>query len=327
MYQAKAEGGGFRVFRPEYTAQALQRLELEVHYQPQFSLDDRRVIGVEALLRWRHPKHGLVPPARFIPLAEESGLIVPTGTWVLQQACWQAASWRTRVAVNVSAIQFCRADFADAVAATGLPPSSSSSPRAPRCTTLRSRCASSSACRRWVCASPSTTSAPATPRSGCCAPCPSTPSRSTAPSSPACLALVRAILTLAEASGLEVVAEGVETAVQQDTLSQMGCHSAQGYALAMPMPAEKMGRILERATRTPRALCSPSRGTGRRVGQGSAAAFGVGRASRRVRPRSRRSLAKGGLKAKSPTPGVGDLYQMERETRLELATPTLARLC
>ncbi|NMU84402.1 EAL domain-containing protein, partial [Vibrio parahaemolyticus] len=80
---AKAAGrNGFRVFRPEYTAQALQRLELEqdlrkalhqgeleVHYQPQFSLDDRRVTGVEALLRWRHPKHGLVLPARFIPLA------------------------------------------------------------------------------------------------------------------------------------------------------------------------------------------------------------------------------------------------------------------
>ena len=93
--------------------QALDREQLRVHYQPIVSVQDASVIGAEALLRWQHPEHGLVPPAEFIPLAEETDLIVPFGRWVLEQATAQVALWQAsagisvplRVSVNVSARQ------------------------------------------------------------------------------------------------------------------------------------------------------------------------------------------------------------------------------
>jgi EAL domain-containing protein (putative c-di-GMP-specific phosphodiesterase class I) len=89
---------------------ALANGEFELHYQPLFDLAVDRVGGFEALLRWNHPKRGSVSPAEFIPVAEETGLIVPIGTWVIQEACRQAARWpdHVRVAVNVSSIQFQR---------------------------------------------------------------------------------------------------------------------------------------------------------------------------------------------------------------------------
>jgi EAL domain-containing protein (putative c-di-GMP-specific phosphodiesterase class I) len=98
---------------------ALQKNQFVLHYQPQVD-DLRRVFAAEALLRWQHPEHGLVPPNRFIPLAEDTGLIVPIGQWVLETACAQLQAWsveaRTcdlQVAVNVSARQFRQADFVD----------------------------------------------------------------------------------------------------------------------------------------------------------------------------------------------------------------------
>ncbi|MEG0201835.1 MAG: EAL domain-containing protein, partial [Comamonas sp.] len=93
----------------------------ELHYQPQFTLSGQ-VIGAEALLRWRHPERGLVPPGMFIAVAEESEIIIPLGMWVIEQACEQLAVWKRdsrlshlQVAVNVSAKQFRHADFADRV--------------------------------------------------------------------------------------------------------------------------------------------------------------------------------------------------------------------
>lgn len=92
--------------------QALARGELEVYYQPQMNLADKRLVGAEALLRWKHPERGMVPPDRFIPIAEQTGLIVPIGQWVLQAACAAACSWNAsrrtplRVAVNLSPRQF-----------------------------------------------------------------------------------------------------------------------------------------------------------------------------------------------------------------------------
>ncbi len=101
---------------------ALQQGQFALHYQPQVDAM-RRVFGAEALLRWQHPEHGLVPPPRFIPLAEDTGLIVPIGQWVLETACAQLAAWslaaRTRelqLAINVSARQFRQTDFAQQVA-------------------------------------------------------------------------------------------------------------------------------------------------------------------------------------------------------------------
>ena len=98
---------------------ALERQEFEVFYQPLVSLQTGRVVSFEALLRWRHPTQGLVPPLEFIPLAEETGLIVPIGEWVVRQACRNAAGWPTEVgvAVNLSAVQFRSPSLVDVVEA------------------------------------------------------------------------------------------------------------------------------------------------------------------------------------------------------------------
>lgn len=100
---------------------AVDRGELLLHYQPQISLATRKIVGAEALIRWQHPQKGLVPPGDFIPLAEESGLIVPIGAWVISTACAQAKVWQSmglpllRVAVNLSGIQFTESNVVDTV--------------------------------------------------------------------------------------------------------------------------------------------------------------------------------------------------------------------
>jgi diguanylate cyclase (GGDEF)-like protein/PAS domain S-box-containing protein len=111
---------------------ALQRGELALHFQPQIDSITGKVHCMEALLRWHHPERGLVPPNTFIPIAEEAGLIIPIGEWVLQEACRQAQAWRTergwelRVAVNLSPRQFHQKEFPEVVSrileAAGLPP-------------------------------------------------------------------------------------------------------------------------------------------------------------------------------------------------------------
>jgi diguanylate cyclase (GGDEF)-like protein len=100
---------------------ALRKQQFALHYQPKFNGGMRRIHSAEALIRWRHPEWGLVPPDRFIPLAEESGLIVPIGEWVLREACRQMRAWQDqglpalRVAVNISGVQFRRVDLVDTV--------------------------------------------------------------------------------------------------------------------------------------------------------------------------------------------------------------------
>jgi diguanylate cyclase (GGDEF)-like protein len=141
MYAAKADGRRTsRFFEPGMDARvkALRTLELdlrqaiadggfELHYQPLVSLADHKVSGCEALLRWRHPARGMISPAEFIPVAEETGLINPLGEWVLTTACTEAASWpdHIKIAVNVSPVQFRSEAFglkvAAALAASGLP--------------------------------------------------------------------------------------------------------------------------------------------------------------------------------------------------------------
>ncbi|HMX15874.1 MAG TPA: EAL domain-containing protein [Rhodocyclaceae bacterium] len=135
MYSAKEKGrNGFQFFTATMTAAATERLELErdlraalqegqfeLHYQPQISTADGRTRGMEALLRWRHPRRGMVSPMTFIPIAEETGVIIPLGLWVLDEACRQLAAWRAdgivdlRVAVNLSAQQLRSPDLIDDV--------------------------------------------------------------------------------------------------------------------------------------------------------------------------------------------------------------------
>jgi diguanylate cyclase (GGDEF)-like protein len=142
LYQAKGEGGGtYRFFEAEMNVrtQARHKLEtelrravaageFELYFQPLFDLETNRIGSFEALIRWNHPTRGLVAPDEFIPLAEETGLIVPIGTWVIQEACRHAAKWPTdvRVAVNVSSVQFRKPGLANvliqALAASGVEP-------------------------------------------------------------------------------------------------------------------------------------------------------------------------------------------------------------
>jgi EAL domain-containing protein (putative c-di-GMP-specific phosphodiesterase class I) len=113
---------------------ALKRHEFLLHYQPKVNLASGRVVGVEALLRWQHPDRGLLLPAQFVAIAEECGLIVPIGRWVLAEACAQAQAWREAglqritMAVNSSAIEFRARDFVDnlrsTLAATSIEPGS-----------------------------------------------------------------------------------------------------------------------------------------------------------------------------------------------------------
>lgn len=146
MYRVKETGrNNFQFYAPSMNEQAMERLRIEgdlrnaldrdeflLHYQPQIDLDSGCVLGVEALIRWQHPQIGMVSPARFIGLAEETGLIVPIGAWVLRTACRQSVEWQcagigeVRVAVNLSARQFYERDLVASIGAvlkeTGIAP-------------------------------------------------------------------------------------------------------------------------------------------------------------------------------------------------------------
>jgi len=133
MYSAKDSGrGNFRFFTEDMNAQvverltvennlrlALERQELFLEYQPQIDIHREQITGLEALIRWRHPKLGLIPPDKFIRVAENCGLILPMGEWVLKTACIQARKWQDEgllavpAAVNVSAVQFRQENFPD----------------------------------------------------------------------------------------------------------------------------------------------------------------------------------------------------------------------
>ena len=142
LYRAKEAGRGTYAFFEESLNQraqqrrqlesdlrlALERGEFELLYQPLFDLEQNRICSFEALLRWRHPKLGLISPVEFVPVAEDTGLIVPIGAWVLREACARAARWpeKIRIAVNVSAVQFHRGALSEtilrALADSGLEP-------------------------------------------------------------------------------------------------------------------------------------------------------------------------------------------------------------
>jgi diguanylate cyclase (GGDEF)-like protein len=241
--------------------QALENDEFELHYQPQVDARTMHVVGFEALLRWRRGDSGLVWPSHFIPVAEETGLIVPIGAWALQQACRDAMQWPDElfVAVNLSAVQFASRGLLEvienAVKESGITPQ-----RLELEITESSLIADSSHARELLKVLRASGHHIALDDFG------------TGYSSLAYLrsfpidklkidgaftkgletdekgeasAIVRAIIQLAAALRLSTTAEGVETREQLDTLRAKGCNEIQGYYVAQPMPAQEIAAFLE----------------------------------------------------------------------------------
>ncbi len=272
LQRAKAEGRtNFCLFQPEmdealqlrYVMQqslraALDHQQFEIFYQPMLEIATGTVIGFEALLRWRHPEFGMISPADFIPLAEDSRLILPIGAWVLRQACQEAASWAAplHVAVNVSPVQFrggdLVADVANALATSGLHPA-----RLELEITESSLLQNNDATIAILTALKALGVRIALDDFG------------TGYASlgylrhfrfdtlkidqsfirgladhPDCETIVRAIAGLGQNLGMRVLAEGVETSSQLDSLRQAGCHSVQGYLFAHPRPAQDIPELL-----------------------------------------------------------------------------------
>jgi diguanylate cyclase (GGDEF)-like protein/PAS domain S-box-containing protein len=277
MYQAKNEGSGYKVFDPIMYQRALGRLEMEnelrraidreefiVHYQPIVRLDGGTVWGVEALVRWNHPERGLLDPSEFVPIAEESGLVVPVGEEVLREACRRTKEWQENqplipplvTCVNLSARQLSRPDLAETVervlGETGMEGSrltldvtetvyvkvlEGNTATLDRLRIMGVRVSIDDFGRGYS-------------------------SLSYLKRLPADhlkidrsyvkglgedledTAIVRMVIELAHTLGMEVIAEGVESADQAELLAQMGCDMAQGFYFARPMPPEEASEFL-----------------------------------------------------------------------------------
>ena len=277
MYKAKDHGrNNFQFFSHDMNEKATERLllgnnlrkaierdELYLVYQPQVNLHTGKLVGLESLVRWQHPELGLVSPTRFIPLAEETGLINPIGQWVLKNACQQAMKWNNaglptiRVAVNISARQFAQHDFLESflaiVAEVGLPTDwleielteSAIMSDVKRTANILSELKSSGISI-------------------------SIDDFGTGYSSLGSLkqfpldrlkidrsfvnkvhedsndgAIAEAIIRMSHSLGLKVVAEGVELKAQLTFLAERGCDEMQGYLLSKPLSAEAAGLFME----------------------------------------------------------------------------------
>ena len=276
MYHAKGLGrNAYSFFEPSMNAdvhqqlqlvqdlrRAVERHELVLHYQPKFNAPNGPIMGVEALVRWQHPQRGLVPADEFIPLAEKTGLIVPLGAWVLDEACRQMAQWHREgrtgwtVAVNLSALQFGHVALIDTVRDTlarhALDPRSLTL-EITESTAMRDVDASLQILQQLDAMGVRI----------------SIDDFGTGYSSLLYLkrlpaselkidrgfvrdlahdtedaAIVSAIVALGQTLNLRIVAEGVETAEQQAFLTRLGCHSLQGYLLGRPMTAESLSAAM-----------------------------------------------------------------------------------
>jgi EAL domain-containing protein (putative c-di-GMP-specific phosphodiesterase class I) len=268
-------GNGLRRSRPVATVsgswpsrqdlrRALDKREFVLYYQPEVELTTRKIVGLEALIRWAHPERGLIPPMDFIPLAEESGLILPIGDWGLAEACNQIQKWciedlghrSLRVCVNLSARQFSREGLADHVEALLLQTGLSSGQLGLEMTesslipNMRTALEVLGSLRRlgvsllmddFGTGYSSLSHLHSFPfdvlkidRSFV--------GRMTEGDQP--LQIVRTIIELARVLGMDVVAEGIETREQYHLLRQMGCRFGQGYLFARPLSAEDTTRLL-----------------------------------------------------------------------------------
>ncbi|MEB2515374.1 EAL domain-containing protein [Pseudomonas sp. YuFO20] len=279
MYHAKGTGkNGYSFFDASMNSNARKQLQLlqdlrnaveqkefSLHYQPKFDANNGRPVGAEALLRWEHPTQGMLLPDKFIELAEKTGLIIPIGEWVLNEACRQMREWYVlgytdwRIAVNLSALQFCHVGLVQSVAkalATHRLPANSLTLEITETTAMSDADASMTVLQELSDMGVDL----------------SIDDFGTGYSSLMYLkrlpanelkidrgfvrdlerdsddaAIVSAIVALGQALGLRIVAEGVETGSQQDFLTQLGCDSLQGYLLGHPLPAERFMKEIHRA--------------------------------------------------------------------------------
>jgi diguanylate cyclase (GGDEF)-like protein len=269
LYAAKSSGrNDFRIFQPEFIQAAdtqkskegelraaLSGNEFELHYQPVIDVKTRRVCGVEAFVRWHHPSRGLLAPAEFLPLAESSGLMLPLGGWILQQACLDAAAWppHVKLAVNISAAQFSNGSLFElivcALAESGLWPerleleiadaSLLEEDRQVHLHTIRQlknlgvsivldNCGTGYSSAAYLASFPfdkikidrAITEGLTRRRD--------------------CAAVVASVLALAHGLGIATAAKGVESAEQFEALQAAGVDFAQGYLFGRPVPHSEL---------------------------------------------------------------------------------------
>jgi diguanylate cyclase (GGDEF)-like protein len=271
MYRAKALGKArYAIFDATMHTQVTNRLQLEMdlrraierkeftlYYQPIISLKTGWIIGFEALVRYRHPQRGLVSPAQFIPLAEETGLIVPIGQWVLHEACWQLRSWQRHIprnalctiSVNLSSKQFAQLDLVEQIAAT-LRDTGLEAHRLQLEITESALMENTEAAARQLAQLRALEVHLQIDDFGTGYSSLSMLHRfpidtlkidrsfvSTLGTNPESAAIVQAIVTLGHTLGLDVVAEGIETNAQLIQLRALGCDYGQGFFFASPMEA------------------------------------------------------------------------------------------
>jgi diguanylate cyclase (GGDEF)-like protein/PAS domain S-box-containing protein len=278
MYQSKSRGkGGYQVFTPQMHTQnvtrisleqelrqALRKGEIQVYYQGIFSLHHGRLSGFEALVRWQHPERGLISPGEFLPVAEESGLIVPIGWWVMHRACTQIAQWQSElewtlpltINVNVSQQQFFQPDMVDQVAK--ILRESGLNPRCLRLEVLENIVVENDKAATEILAKLRDlqvqiniddfgTGYSSLSRLQCFPVDALKIDRSfvrNMETHAESLEIVRAIITLGHNLRLDVVAEGVESMQQVEQLRSLGCDYVQGFFLCHPLNDEEAKETL-----------------------------------------------------------------------------------
>ena len=277
MYQAKENGRqSYQFFKPamnvraverqsieESLRRALERNEFTLHYQPRINLRTREITGAEALIRWTHPTRGLVPPGQFIPVAEDCGLILPIGQWVLREACKQARAWLdgglplTTMAVNISAMEFRDDNFLENVFATlkdtGLDPRALELELTE--SVLMKRAESAASVLKSLRASgvrvavddfgtgySSLSYLRKFPIDALKIDQSFVREITTAPGE---MTIVTAVISMGRSLNLRVVAEGVETQQELEFLQAHQCDEAQGYYFSRPVVAQQFARLLK----------------------------------------------------------------------------------